>query len=175
MGCDAMSLTFKEADQILRIIEEFPAGEVRFEYGDLKIHVRRTGSPASRRDPVPSDSLPASAPARAADDAATRAAPAATDAKPQAPAPVLQEGFVSVASPLMGVFYEAPSPGAEPFVKAGQHVTAGDDLCIIEVMKIMNAIKAPCTGVVVEIGVVNGQTVASGEALMWIRPEGTAP
>jgi acetyl-CoA carboxylase biotin carboxyl carrier protein len=169
-----MSLTFKEVDQILRIIEEYPAGEVRFEYGDLKIHVRRAGSEGPRAHPAalaPQGEASVLPPPDSVLQAASVHAPTAT---PQPSAPVVREGFVAVVSPMMGVFYSAPSPGAEPFVKAGQKVAKGDDLCIIEVMKIMNMIKAPCAGVVTEIEVENAQSVGRGSALMWIRPEGAA-
>ena len=157
-----MSLTFKEVDQILRIIEEFPASEVRFEYGDLKIHVRRAGAEAPRAQPAAA--VPVSAP------------PAQAPAAPSQPAtvPAVREGFVAVTSPMMGVFYASPAPDAEPFVKAGQKVAKGDDLCIIEVMKIMNMIKAPCAGIVDAIEAENAQSVGKGAALMWNRPQGAA-
>jgi len=165
-----VSLTFKEVDQILRIIEEFPAGEVRFEYGDLKIHVRRAGMEAPRVQPAAPIPAPAAtgqpAPAPAAQAAPSPAAPAST--------PAVREGFVAVTSPMMGVFYASPAPDAEPFVKAGQKVAKGDDLCIIEVMKIMNMIKAPCAGIVDAIEAENAQSVGKGAALMWIRPQGAA-
>lgn len=166
-----MSLTFKEVDQILRIIEEFPASEVRFEYGDLKIHVRRAGAEAPRTPPAAA--VPVSAQAPAAPPATS---PAQAPAAPSQPAtvPAVREGFVAVTSPMMGVFYASPAPGAEPFVKAGQTVAKGDDLCIIEVMKIMNMIKAPCAGVVDAVEVENAQSVGKGAALMWIRPQGAA-
>jgi acetyl-CoA carboxylase biotin carboxyl carrier protein len=167
-----VSLTFQEVDQILRIIEEFPAGEVRFEYGDLKIHVRRAGTEAPRVQPmVPT--APAAAPAQPAQAPAAQAAQSSAAQAP-ASAPAVREGFVAITSPMMGVFYASPAPGAEPFVKAGQKVAKGDDLCIIEVMKIMNMIKAPCAGVVDAIEVENAQSVGKGSALMWIRPEGAA-
>lgn len=165
-----MSLTFKEVDQVLRIIEEFPADEVRFEYGDLKVHVRRAGSGAARTHvaaPVPQAS------ASNGGEAGERRLPAAASAgRPPEAADPAREGLVAVTSPMTGVFYAAPAPGAEPFVAAGQQVAVGDDLCIVEVMKIMNLIKAPCAGVVVEIAVENAQTVSGGGAIMWIRPEG---
>lgn len=164
-----MSLTFREVDQILRIIEEFPASEVRFEYGDLKIHVRRSSADAPRQ-PRPA----ALAPAHHGERSAAEAVPGAPPTAPEAAAPEVREGLTAIASPMMGVFYSAPAPGAEPFVSVGQRVQEGDALCIIEVMKIMNTITSPCAGTVVEIRAHNAQTVASGAALMWIRPDGGA-
>lgn len=163
-----MALTFREVDQILRIIEEFPASEVRFEYGDLKIHVRRAGSDGPRQ-PV---ALAPSRPERPAAQTATASSTASPPAPPEAAKPEVRKGLIAVTSPMMGVFYSAPSPGAEPCVKAGQAVAKGDDIGIIEVMKIMNMIRAPCAGTVVEVVAQNAQTVASGAALVWIRPSG---
>ena len=70
----------------------------------------------------------------------------------------------------MGVYYAAPSPGAPPFVTPGQAITKGTDLCIIEVMKVMNLIKAPSDGTVVEIVAENGAMVERGQALIWVKP-----
>lgn len=166
-----MALTFQEVDQILRIVEEFPATEVRFEYGDLKLYVRRAGAggalPAAPI--VHSPARPAEAPAA---PAARKAGQPAPPLARQQVAAELREGFVSVSSPMMGVFYAAPSPDAAPFVTVGQEISKGTDLCIIEVMKIMNMVKAPCAGTVVEVAAANGETVQSGAPLFWIRPHG---
>lgn len=172
-----MSLTFKEVDQILRIIEEFPASEVRFEYGDLKLHVRRDaprepGSTASASALQPAAAAaPGLAPAVAAQPKAAQAAPVGAK---QHSAPEQREGLVAVSAPMMGVYYAAPAPDAEPFVQVGQKVTSRTELCIIEVMKVMNMIKSPCAGTVVEIVVANGAMVELGSAMLWIRPDGQA-
>jgi acetyl-CoA carboxylase biotin carboxyl carrier protein len=71
---------------------------------------------------------------------------------------------------VMGVFYAAPSPEAPPFVTVGQTVVKGTELCIIEVMKVMNLVKAPVDGKIVDILVANGTAVELGQALMWISP-----
>lgn len=166
-----MALTFQEVDQILRIVEEFPATEVRFEYGDLKLHIHRAGAAAATpAAPLAHPQAPAAEPAAqaAARGVTQAAAPAARKPGPA----VAREGLVNVSSPMMGVFYAAPAPDAPPFVTAGQEVSEGTDLCIIEVMKIMNTIKAPCAGTVVEAVAVNGETVQSGAPLFWIRPHG---
>lgn len=170
-----MSLTFKEVDQILRIIEEFPASEVRFEYGDLKLHVRREMA----RDPGGSAGA-ASAISVAAAVAAEASAPsrpkptlAAPAQEKQLAAPEQREGLVPVTAPMMGIYYAAPSPDAAPFVKVGHKVSESTDLCIIEVMKVMNTIKAPCAGTVVEIVATNANMVEQGSAMLWIRPDAT--
>ena len=96
---------------------------------------------------------------------AIAAAPAAT---PAAPAPKTPRGAVET-SPMVGVFYAAPSPGEAPFVKVGQTVSAGETLGIIEAMKIMNPIEATQSGVVEEILVKNGDVIQFGQPLFCFR------
>jgi acetyl-CoA carboxylase biotin carboxyl carrier protein len=79
---------------------------------------------------------------------------------------------VEVKSPMVGTFYRAPAPGAEPFVKIGDRVRKGQTLCIIEAMKLMNEIECEVEGVVVDISTENAQPVEYGEVLMHIDPAG---
>ena len=78
--------------------------------------------------------------------------------------------FFQVISPMVGTFYMAPSPGAEPFIKVGSKVKSGDVLCIIEAMKIMNELPSEVNGTVVEILVKDNQTVEYGQVLIRIDP-----
>jgi len=96
------------------------------------------------------------------------AAPAA--AAPAAPEPAAASGH-EVTSPIVGSFYRAPSPDADPFVQVGQHVSAGDTLCIVEAMKLMNEIESDMTGTVVKILVENAQPVEYGQPLFVIKPD----
>lgn len=96
---------------------------------------------------------------------AAATAPAAAPAAPVVEAKV--EG-TPVVSPMVGTFYRAPSPGAEPFVKVGDKVQAGQTLCIIEAMKLLNEIEAETSGTVKEICVENGQPVEFGQQLFII-------
>jgi len=75
-----------------------------------------------------------------------------------------------VKSPIVGTFYGSPSPGAEPFVKIGGYVEAGQTLCIVEAMKLMNEIESDGSGEVLRIFVENGQPVEYGQPLFGIRP-----
>ncbi len=77
--------------------------------------------------------------------------------------------LVEVKSPMVGTFYRAPSPDAEPFVKEGDRVEVGQTLCIIEAMKLMNEIKAEVSGIVEKILVENAQPVEYGQGLFYIR------
>ncbi len=79
--------------------------------------------------------------------------------------------LVEVTAPMVGTFYRAPAPDAEPFVKEGDKVEVGQVLCIIEAMKLMNEIKSEVSGVVEKILVENGQPVEYGQVLFLIRPE----
>jgi acetyl-CoA carboxylase biotin carboxyl carrier protein len=80
-------------------------------------------------------------------------------------------GLVRVESPIVGTFYRKPSPDAESFVSVGASVSKGDTLCIIEAMKLMNEIEAPCSGTVEKILVSDTQVVEYGELLFFIRPD----
>jgi acetyl-CoA carboxylase biotin carboxyl carrier protein len=95
------------------------------------------------------------------------APPATASAAPPAAA---EEELHTVKSPIVGTFYEAPGPGALPFVKPGDQVAAGQVLCIIEAMKLMNEIEADASGEVVKVLVNNGQPVEYGQPLFAIRP-----
>lgn len=175
------TLSFSDVDQILRIIDQFPAAEVRFEHGDLKLYVKRAGSggavavPAA---PPTAQAAPQAASQAAPPTALSTASPAATSGQAAAavkPAAAKSEadrrGQTAIESPLMGVYYAAPAPDADPFVRPGQKIAKGATLCIIEVMKVMNDIKSPFAGVVVDIAAENGAMVEQGQALMWIKPE----
>lgn len=166
---DGMSLTFSDADEILKIIEQFPAAEVRFEHGDLKLYVRRSGAGPVTESSSAGDEPPVPAAASAAPVEARPARPMPSDKT--APA-MAREGLTPVKAPMMGVFYASPAPQAPPFVTQGQRVAEGDDLCIIEVMKVMNLIKAPCAGIVEAVDVENASMVEASQPLMWIRPAG---
>jgi len=101
-------------------------------------------------------------------------APASHSASTAAPPPAApvetQEELHAVKSPIVGTFYESPSPGSPPFVKVGDMVEAGQILCIIEAMKLMNEIESDLDGVVEEILVSNGQPVEYNEVLFRVRP-----
>lgn len=91
---------------------------------------------------------------------------------PQTSAPRVEDDsrFVKVQSPIVGTFYRKPSPDSEPFVKEGDRVKKGDTLCIVEAMKLMNEIEAPCGGVIEKILLSDAQVVEFGETLFLITP-----
>ena len=134
-------------------------GEVAIELEGVKIKIKAAA-------PAP---VIAAAPSAAAAPAASAAPAAAAAAETEtAPADDLQAG-TQVQSPLVGTFYSAPSPDEPPFVLVGQEVKEGDTLCIIEAMKVMNEIKAPCSGKVVRIMVQPGDMVEYNQLLCIIE------
>jgi acetyl-CoA carboxylase biotin carboxyl carrier protein len=138
-----------------------------FEYsrGDLRIRLKKpsAGVPVySRPMGVPEIIVPGAGPDRAG--AASQSAPHAP------PEPRATEDLHLVKSPIVGTYYEAPSPGAEAFVKIGSHVESGQTLCIVEAMKLMNEIESDESGELIRVFVENGQPVEYGQPLYGIRP-----
>src|SRR5262249_10161486 len=95
--------------------------------------------------------------------------PAPVEAARSAPARALEEELHIITSPIVGTFYRAPSPTAEPFVKLGDSVEAGKTLCIIEAMKLMNEIPSDANGDIAKIFVENGQPVEFGQPLFGLK------
>jgi acetyl-CoA carboxylase biotin carboxyl carrier protein len=99
--------------------------------------------------------------------------PAPAPAAPPAAAPASAEDrLVKVVSPMVGTFYRAPAPDADPYVEVGDRIDAGQTVCIIEAMKLMNEIESEVRGRVAKIAVENGQPVEYGQVLFLIDPQG---
>jgi oxaloacetate decarboxylase (Na+ extruding) subunit alpha len=136
--------------ELVRIVQETGIGEVTIEEAGMRVSVRRT----EEREP----------------------AAARTDESPLAaledaePAPVAPNGLVRVEAPMVGTFYRAPQPGAPPFVEQGQPVGAGQTLCILEAMKLLNEVKADVEGIVRGIHVENAAPVEFGQLLFELEP-----
>ena len=105
--------------------------------------------------------------------AAPMVTPAPINIAPEAVAPVVEEKpsrkATAITSPMVGTFYAASSPDAEPYVKVGDTIRSGQVVCIIEAMKLMNEIEADVSGKIVEICVENGQTIEFGQVLMYVE------
>jgi acetyl-CoA carboxylase biotin carboxyl carrier protein len=157
-------LSDDDVREILRIIDESELDELRIETEGFSLHVRK-GPGGGMSSAAGSEHGPAveSAPPPAA------SAPPPAASAPAAAAPV-DDGLVTVASPMLGTFYRAESPGAAPFVEVGAEVGPDTTVCIIEVMKMMNSVPAGVTGVVAEIAAETGQLVEFGEPLFRIAP-----
>ncbi len=170
----------KELKELIEFLIEKDVSEFELERGDMKMRLKR-GAASVVATPVASAYMPAAAvpvapppaPAATAAPTAVVAAAAAAPAAPAAsaaPAAPADEGLQIAHSPIVGTFYEAPSPGAPPFVKVGDTVHVGQVLCIIEAMKLMNEIEAEVSGTIVKRHVENAQPVEYGQPLFAIRP-----
>ena len=163
-------MNLKELKELIEFLEEKNIAEFELERGDVKVRIKRVGEQTvvhSHGDPryyaVPP--APAAGPELGA---APAVAPAA--AVPPA-APAAEVGLHMVKSPIVGTFYEAPSPGAPPFVKPGDTVEVGQVLCIVEAMKLLNEIESDVAGEIVKNLAVNGQPIEYGQELFVIRPK----
>lgn len=143
--------------KLIEIVEQSDIAEIEIKEGEHNIRISRSkeqvvvsGAPAPMAAPAPVAAAPA---------------PAAAEA----PAASTEVSGHKVTSPMVGTFYEAPSPDAAPFVKVGDKVTEGDTLCIIEAMKIMNPIEADKSGTIKQILGNNGEPVEFGQALFVIE------
>jgi len=164
-AASAMDLTHDDVAKILKIIDEAAhLDEVELEFAGLRLHVRRDASPGeSVRRAAANPAVRAPAPVAADASVPAKKAPVA---EAQAPA-----GAVAVRAPMLGTFYRAPSPGEKPFVEVGQHVKAGDTVCLIEVMKLFNSIGAGVDGTVVAIPAQNGALVEYNQPLVYVMPD----
>jgi acetyl-CoA carboxylase biotin carboxyl carrier protein len=160
----------KELKELIDFLIERDISEFELERGDVKVRIKRGQDVHSH---VVMSHVPASAAAPPAIAHAVQASSATPTAPPPAApaAPVAEEQLHIVNSPIVGTFYEAPAPGSPPFVKPGDVVQAGQVLCIIEAMKLMNEIEADVSGEVVKRLVANNQPVEYGQPLFAIRPQ----
>lgn len=156
-------MDLRKLKTLIDLVSESGVAELEITEGDDRVKiVNRVGAapvaaaaPAVIATPVVASAAPAAAPAPA-----VAAEPAA--------APVAAEDTRTINSPMVGTFYRAPSPGAMPFADVGQKVKAGDTVCIIEAMKLLNEIETEYDGVIKEILVENGQPVEFGQPLFVI-------
>jgi acetyl-CoA carboxylase biotin carboxyl carrier protein len=157
----------KELRELIEFLVEKDIAEFELERGDVKVRIKR----GREVQYLPTPALPSAAPASAPTQPAAPAAPATSGGIPARPAGESEEqGLHAIHSPIVGTFYDAPSPGAPPFVKPGDAVENGQVLCIIEAMKLMNEIESDVAGEVVKKYVNNGQPVEYGQPLFAIRP-----
>src|SRR5436305_2595399 len=138
--------------EVVRIVQESGIGEVTIEESGMRVSVRRT-----------EDAPPGVAPSQAVPLGGDDDEPAPPMAPPS-------NGLIRVEAPMVGTFYRAAEPGANPFVEEGAPVAAGQTLCILEAMKLMNEVKSEIEGIVRSINVENGQAVEYGQLLFELEP-----
>lgn len=166
-----ISMNQKELKELIEFLIEKDIAEFELERGDVKVKVKRAGQQGMHTQAEPRFFAVPAAPAAAPELTAVPVAPPATAAAPAAAQPAPEEGLHTVKSPIVGTFYEAPSPGAPPFVKVGDTVELGQVLCIVEAMKLLNEIESDVAGEIVKKLAGNGQPIEYGQELFVIRPK----
>ena len=153
----------QQIEQLLQFMTEHNLEEFEYSSGDLRIRLRKPSTgvvvAAPRVVAAPEIIVPGSV-----------EAPNVSSGGTPAPEARSTEDLHLVKSPIVGTFYESPSPGTEAFVKVGTYVETGKTLCIVEAMKLMNEIESDATGEIIRIFVENGQPVEYGQPLFGIRP-----
>jgi len=159
----------KELKELVEFIIEKGIAEFELERGDVKVKIKRVAEapPAGLPDPRYFTVHPA--PVSAAGHVPTPVPAKVEIAAAAVHVPEPEEDLHIVRSPIVGTFYEAPSPGAPPFVKVGDPVEVGQVLCIVEAMKLMNEIECDAAGDVVKKFVANGQPIEYGQELFALR------
>jgi acetyl-CoA carboxylase biotin carboxyl carrier protein len=153
-------MDLKELKALLRLMEGNEVEELELEEGGRRVRIRRrSAQPAI----VPTPSVPMAPVVHVGTQMAAPTAVSPTTAPETA-------GLIPIEAPMVGTFYRAPAPGAEPYVKEGDVVQKGTVVCIIEAMKLMNEIEAEVKGRVARIVVENGQPVEFGQSLFLLEP-----
>ncbi|MGA8104476.1 MAG: acetyl-CoA carboxylase biotin carboxyl carrier protein [Candidatus Acidiferrales bacterium] len=172
---EVSGVNLSEIESLLQFMEKHGLEEFEYQRGDLHIRLRKAaaGGGAYRAVAAGPDIVIAERPSSASGSRAP-AEPAPSDAgkakESGSEAAGRGDDLHVIKSPIVGTFYASPTPGAPPFVKAGDRVEQGQVLCIIEAMKLMNEIEAEVAGEVIRILVENGQPVEYGEPLFGIHP-----
>jgi acetyl-CoA carboxylase biotin carboxyl carrier protein len=151
-------MDLRKLKKLIDLVQESGIAELEITEGEEKVRINRIGIPGH---PGMMAMPQASALAAAAPQAAVALAPAAAALPPE------PEGHI-VKSPMVGTFYRSSAPGSKPFIEIGQNVNAGETLCIIEAMKLLNEIEADQSGIVKKVLVENGQPVEYGQPLFII-------
>ncbi len=156
-------MTIQEIRELIELANESGVAELEVQRGENRVRIRRSiGGPQTQEIVFSAGpTMPATHPQQ-------QVAPAAPVASLPPLAPEIDTMLVK--SPIVGTYYDAPSPGSAPFVKIGDQVQPGQILCIIESMKLMNEIEAEISGIVVSKLVENGRPVEYGEALFAVKP-----
>ncbi|HWS86613.1 MAG TPA: acetyl-CoA carboxylase biotin carboxyl carrier protein [Pyrinomonadaceae bacterium] len=171
------TLNMEELRELTELFSEHGLTDFEFENAEIRIRLSRNPAPAAAAgthvaipNPVPGPQ-PATHTGSGAQPQASAPAPTAAESAPAAAAPAEapEEELHVITSPIVGTFYRASSPTADPFVKVGSQVEPDSVVCIIEAMKLMNEIQAETTGTVAKIYVENGQPVEYGQPLFGVK------
>jgi acetyl-CoA carboxylase biotin carboxyl carrier protein len=156
-------MDIRKVKKLIELLDESGIAEIEITEGDDSVRISRYAQGAA---PVLSAAPPAAVPAQPAPVASSGDAAPAVAAEPE-------EDGVAVTAPMVGTYYASPSPGAPAYVQVGDRVSAGDTLCIVEAMKMMNQIESEVTGTVKSIRAQNGDPVEYGQVLFVIDTRGS--
>jgi acetyl-CoA carboxylase biotin carboxyl carrier protein len=151
-----VNLTAADVAEIMRLVEESNFDELNLDINGVKLVLRRAGARAPAASPAHSPAQPA--------------APVLAPRQAAAPRPI-DANLKDITSPLLGTFYRAPKPGSPPFVEIGSAVDEDSVIAIVEVMKLMNTVRAGVKGVITEILPADESLVEFGDVLMRARPD----
>lgn len=168
MGKD--SISYEDLIQIVQLIESSSQfGELHLKVGDIEIELRAKSG--GKHEPTSRDEARTQVAVQGGEVSDNVAIALAESARSTAPAQQIAEGSVVIRAPMVGTFYRAPEPGAQPFVAVGSRVQPDTTICIIEVMKLMSSIPAEHSGVITHILVDDAQLVEAEQVLMVIDPK----
>jgi len=162
------AMDLKEIKRLIQLVQKSGIGELEVTEGGRTIRIA-AGPPAGNPGHGPWAGAP-SAPYAAPAGPAASEGPSGWQSAPAAPAPSPDAHLVPVVSPMVGTFYRAPAPDADPYVELNSQVEIGQTVCIVEAMKLMNEIEAESRGRVVRILAENGQPVEYGQTLFLVDP-----
>jgi acetyl-CoA carboxylase biotin carboxyl carrier protein len=168
------SITQDDVLFILKLLDESPFDELQIEYGDLKLRVKKQGKLEEVGRGAQEDQKTLSTPLEL--QGGQSSLPQALEGKgtPVPPPPVddatlAEKGLIPIRAPMLGTFYRTPKPGAPPFVEVGSFVEEDDPVCIIEVMKLFNTVRAGVRGRIAKICAEQGQMVEFQQTLFWVE------
>lgn len=162
----------KELKELIEFLIEKDIAEFELERGDVKVRIKRGAEAHASAADTRFFAVHSAAPPMAelgASPVSAAAGPSASVPKAEKPQP--EEQLHTVRSPIVGTFYESPSPGSPAFVKVGDQIETGQVLCIVEAMKLMNEIESDVSGEIVKKLVNNGQPIEYGQELFAVRPK----
>ena len=151
-------LPLEEVERLVNLLRESGVGEIRVRQGETEITVKALPEAPALTSPAPQQAAEARAAEAVAEAAESEASPETN-------------GLHAVRSPVVGTFYRAPAPGEDPYVEVGDTVVAGQVVCIVEAMKLMNEIVADVSGEVVEVLAENARGVEYDQPLLYLRPD----
>lgn len=152
---DKKPMDLQKVKELIELMKENDLVELEIADGESKVHLKRPGAVMPVMHQVPMAAAPA---------APTASSPASASAGAK------EEGVIEITSPIVGTFYQAPSPDSDPYVKPGDHVNTDTVVCIVEAMKVMNEIKAEVSGTIIEACCKDGQAVEFGQVIFKVRP-----